>query len=345
MNLSYLRRTASHKLTSLVTVTAMLCLTAVSASADWDDDGVVDAEDWGVALTFDVHSWENVDHWNYPSDWSAWKPSILDLLTIYGAEATFFVSDFGSMTRRDYPWEPPKMGDLLDDAVSRGNELAWHGRQHIDYPKWQCSSGQYAWSYVNNELYCEAPAYDQARASHWPTDLQSYAYPGGNCGNPGHTTVDSVLSYSIGHARGAGGVQGPYPTTTIGNTFRLAGFWLDNVSLCSHSGCLMTGAIQQINDAYNNNKVVVFAAHHFTTAATGTEHAIQVGNLITILEHVKCLREGGTLVGDACQNPTGVVDNSNVYHTFDELPQATTASVPRSYNCPLQSLSACSPCP
>ncbi len=131
---------------------------------DWDQDGKEDGEDWGVALTFDMHpSWEATALWTDSKEETS--RSILALLEEYEATATFFVSGFAKVAT-DTSWR-----NLLTDVVNDGHEIAWHGREHIDVPLWKACSGLYPAQpgqpdpdglYVKYELFCDARNYDDA---------------------------------------------------------------------------------------------------------------------------------------------------------------------------------------
>ncbi len=345
-NPRYPRLRTLHLTSYLLGLMAML-LTAIAAQAtDWDSDTIDDDQDWGVALTFDLHpSWEQPAAWNYPGNWATYQPSVLDILAVYEARATFFVSGFANTTAGS-PGTPAALwNDLLDDAVDGGHELAWHGREHIDYPKWQNESVSpdptsepwpSAWFFVYKEVQCDVSNYLAAKGSHseWPATLKSYAYPGCTLGNLGNPQANWFLKQYVGHARASDAPSGPagcsslpqgcygYDTETIANQFDLKGLWLDNRNVCVSGTCSVYEILKEISKAYTNKEIVVLAAHHFTTG-TGSEFATQMWNLISVLDHINCLQDGGTLGADLLCTAPATPDHSGnpiAYHRFLDLP-------------------------
>lgn len=345
-----------HKLTSLFVAFTALCLFISTAPAvaqpapDWDGDGIEDAQDWGVALTFDLHpTWEQPSAWYYPTDWAAGKPSILDILSIKDAKSTFFVSGFANAATGTW-------NTLLDNAVDQGHELAFHGREHIDIPKWDAESGwsemepwPSAFSFVYSEVQCDVSNYDTAKGDHtdWPDSLSSYAYPGCLSGNPGDPQANWFLSQHMGHARAADAPAGPYGTETIANQFDLKGYWLDNSNICRFGACSTYEAVAMVSQAYLNHEIVVFAAHHLTDSSDPSLLATQMWKLLAVLDHINCLQDGGTLESNLLCTPPAQPDHSGnptVYHRFEDLPTANTPPPMPAGDpayCQLQSLSSC----
>lgn len=364
-----MKHSKQHRLQSLSTsVTAVLLMLILATTAhaqawgNWDNDNLFNHEDWGVALTFDMHpvfSGETVSDWNYPTAYTQ-KTDILDILAAGGASATFFVSGFASAPPNTaWNW-------LLNDLLADQHELAWHGRRHISYPQWQtqsCTSGwNAAWSFFNQEIKCDVTNYEGARASWWPgaDQLTSYAYPD----TAGDIMVDWYLRDHMGHVRGSSGAN-PVSAATIADSFQLRGYWLDNFNLCDttlsplHVGCGAATPVvdrigpvtQLINDAYLNGQIVILAAHHFTDSREPTQPdprgpaypplplgATRADTLEAVLEHVNCLKNGGTPDGIYCL-PAASPTNSNwvVFHKFRDLPRPASSSpltpLPAGFNC------------
>lgn len=331
---------------------AMLFIVNTAQGQDWDGDGINDTQDWGVALTFDMHPRNyalnptgHEDSWYWTDWWTTSNPNVLDILADQGATATFFAGFFNSAgPGTAWQW-------LLNDVVTRsqGHELAWHGRKHEDAGNWMTSwmSLGLPWitekisaeAYVTSELSCEVTNYTTANLGWWPQNLLSYAYPNTSA----HDAVDTELKKYVGHARGSGGPLDTfdpsglmtdflhsYSTSNIASFFRLQGYWLDEWHIQGNSD----EAKKLITRAYDNNRIAILAAHSFDLGSLLNPTVLR-----DILDHINCLRDGGTVPSGAveCTGDNPGSSTNTVYHRFRDLP--TNPSDPALVPVPLPTMS------
>lgn len=206
----------------------------------------------GVVITFDD---------NTVNDWF----EVNNILNIYDWRATFFVSNFISLSENEIL--------KLKSLKLIGHEIAGHGFQHVNSVNYIKENGKTA--YLNAEIY---PMLNLMKENDLP--ITSFAYPRGSR-NP---LVDSLLFNEFKMLRGTVyGAPKPKKAECYYENNRLVkGLGIDGVY--EHSS--IPYFISLLAYAKKHNKIVVFYAHK-PVPTFQSDYEVEYKALIEICEFVK----------------------------------------------------------